>query len=140
MTAATAPQPVEAGAKSEGPNKVLLIALALVAAVALFMYVVKPMLFDSDDAGVGVESVAPADDSSAGSGSGAAVEPEAAAPDSGTPPAETEEVPAEAAPPAVNDPTVSDSTPVVDPQYASTARDPFAPLPGEEASSSTEVG
>lgn len=49
MTTAVQPVPVD-GKSKEGPNKVLLAVLGVVAAAALFMFVVKPLLLDSKEA------------------------------------------------------------------------------------------
>jgi hypothetical protein len=48
MTTTAAPVPVSQKKSSDGPNKVLLAILGVLAAVALFLFVVKPLFFGGD--------------------------------------------------------------------------------------------
>lgn len=147
MTTAVQPVPVD-GKSKEGPNKVLLAVLGVVAAVALFMFVVKPLLLDSKEA----PKTAPATTSAASSGSESGSQSGSttqgklpgktattdSASGSGTsvaPPATGDGGDGTPAPSTLN--PQADSLPQIPAQYAGQpARDPFVPLAQTSGTSS----
>lgn len=139
MTSAVQPVPVGETTK-EGPNKILLAVLGILVAGAVFMFVVKPMLFDSKPsattqtpattkAQTGAVADPAAKDSQKKSPGGATA-PTAPATDGG----------GEGAAPAPATAT-TDALPQIPAQYAGQpARDPFAPLvQGSAASGGTST-
>ena len=114
MAITTAPVPVSRA--NEGPNKVLLVFLGIVAAVALFMYVVKPLFFAEKSATV-TKTTQPA--------------PLKPAPIGGT---AQQQAPAPVSPASPAAPPAAD-----EPQTFST-RDPFQPLVSGSAGSAGSSG
>lgn len=133
----TTVQPVPVGEKAkEGPNKFLLAILGILAAAALFMFVVKPLLFDSKPsapAQAPATTRAQTDGAAAPSQSGTTKSGTATTAPGATGPAQAPAAPAtgdggDAAAPTIATPT-SDALPQIPAQYAGQqARDPFAAL------------
>lgn len=129
MTSAV--QPVQVGdSAKEGPNKILLALLGVLVAAALFMFVVKPLLLDSKPSAPAQAPATTSAPSGAGAGSDSAAKGSLKMSPGGSvvpgaPGTTGESGDGAAAVPAA--PT-TDALPQVPPQYASQARDPFAPL------------
>ncbi|MBX7159968.1 MAG: hypothetical protein K1X95_06720 [Acidimicrobiia bacterium] len=139
MTTAVQPVPVGEKATKEGPNKVLLVILGIVAAAALFMFVVKPLLLDSkapaSPAQTPATTKAPTSAAEPSTKGGTTTAKPGTTPGSATPtaPSAADEAPA----PITANPT-ADALPQIPQQYAGQqARDPFAPLVQTQNSSSS---